>query len=76
MGGTLQSTGLIKLASGWGVASLNVAVDLKLEENKSPLQEVDEKVMATDIEESILGLVETLQQNNEVSQNKGEGQGS
>ena len=47
---------------------MTAAVDNKLEEDESPLQDVDKKVMNEDIEESIQGLIEVLQQNNEISE--------
>ena len=43
-------------------------VDQKLEDDESPLQESDKKVLSKDLEESIQDLIETVQENEEISQ--------
>ena len=47
---------------------MTAAVDVKLEQDESPLQETCKKVIAEDLENSVQGLIDTVQKNSEISQ--------
>ena len=62
---TVVPSNEMKVVMGY---EMTAAVDLKLEEDESPLQEGDKKVISEHLENSIQELIDKVQKNSEISQ--------